>query len=1118
MPRGVHRSPKSARAFLVLLGILWTIAVSGAACAQKDHPATPPPRRAAPEAGGITAPLPLDPLRRPAGAAFRSTETAGAFTGGGPTYAVRAAAGAFELAPIHHPRKGRAAAALAEPVRGEPIRMETTRIARGERAIAGSQAPVARVADDGHLITARGPVEEHLRNLPEGVELSFGFAAAPSGEGDLVVEVAISGQAPAGETHAGLHFKDSATGLGVRVGRATWIDGRGRETSVPLRATAAGLELRVPAEVLASSAYPALLDPVISPEIGMDAPVLGPSTDSQLDAFVAFDGTQHLVAWTDYRPHSGGAKFARVDASGALLDPVGVHIASGAVKGVAQGGGVFFVLYSVSSPSAGLRGALVDSAGVISADFPISAQNKNITGAAVAFDGTQFMTAWEDSTGQMYRARVSTAGVVLDAGGVATLSADSTFMGLAAHGAGVLLVHMSSSEQLMGARIDPGGTVLDPAGFLINDGPAWGASAAFDGTNYVVGWYNQVGSPKVLAARVSPQGAVLDPAGIAIYEEMDPDRGLEAPRLVSDGASTLVIWSGYTYEQSGGAGSYARLSPQGAVLTPAPVMVTENGFITGGVASGSDVFLVWSAWREPIDQTIVGGRVSPQDELLAPLVTISKSANGQQEPAAAFDGQNFVVTWSDDRSAGQNGLWDIRAARISPAGENVDATSIPIHTPGQQWEGQPRASFDGVNTVIAWWDCSAFLGDGDWWCYGRAARLSPQGSLLDATSAVFGFDDTHMPYPMAISSGAGSTLLGGIKDAEAVHVGFLSGAGVPSNLTSVTGDNFTVSWAPASAFDGKDHLLVWSEDRGTGRIIYGTRVSSSGVLLDGWGVPLVPSAVKADQVAIAWNGTHHLLVWRERGNGAMAIRAQRLTPQLQPVDVQGIDVAANLGCNEVRLDSKGVVWDGQRWVLVWQGCGPNSADILGAEISDAGVVLSSFSITEDAYADGTPSLATTGNGVTLVVYGSERAEAPLGTSRVFARIVGGPACSSDADCNGGVCQAGVCTPSGAGGGGMGGSGGTGGGMGGSAGMGGAGTGGGGVGPGGMGGAGTGGEGPTGSGGGATSEGAGGSGGGVPSDSGCSAAGGSSSGSSWAPLLLAIAWGALRSRRRSHCVS
>jgi hypothetical protein len=137
-----------------------------------------------------------------------------------------------------------------------PATFETRAIARGASARPALSGP-ARVEADGHLAIERGEAVEHLRNSEEGVEQSFSFEHRPPGAGDLAVRVRVSGQAYAGESPSGHHFVDPATGAGLRYGHATWIDGRGATSALPVRYADGELTITVPEALIEASAYPA---------------------------------------------------------------------------------------------------------------------------------------------------------------------------------------------------------------------------------------------------------------------------------------------------------------------------------------------------------------------------------------------------------------------------------------------------------------------------------------------------------------------------------------------------------------------------------------------------------------------------------------------------------------------------------------------------------------------------------------------------------------------------------------------------------------------------------------------------------------------------------------------
>src|SRR4051812_32813379 len=186
---------------------------------------------------------------------------------------------------------------------GPALQLETLSIGRGGFECVRGAAPAA-LAGDGAAVRALAGCSERWTNDQRGAEVAFHFPARPAGSGDLVVSVRArltgAGAPPAVTSDArGLHF--TAAGATPFVyGHATWVDAAGRQTAVQARWTGAGIELAVPADVVQSSRYPAVLDPVVGPDLGTDRPVLVPAS-AGLDPDVAFDGTNFLVVFEDFQ-------------------------------------------------------------------------------------------------------------------------------------------------------------------------------------------------------------------------------------------------------------------------------------------------------------------------------------------------------------------------------------------------------------------------------------------------------------------------------------------------------------------------------------------------------------------------------------------------------------------------------------------------------------------------------------------------------------------------------------------------------------------------------------------------------------------------------------------------
>lgn len=377
--------------------------------------------------------------------------------------------------------------------------------------------------------------------------------------------------------------------------------------------------------------------------LALSGPALGASShEDRYDPAVAFDGTNYLVVWQDRRP---GVSFdiyaARVSEAGAVLDPLGI---------------------------------------------PISKAVGNQWAPAVAFDGTNFVVAWQDdrstSTGpNVYGGRVSPAGILLDPGGIPISTAPGAQLmpAVARAGASSLVVWTEggAASDIRGARVSPAGAVLDPAGLSVSAaaGAQLNPAVAFGTSSSLVVWedYRTGPSADLYGARVTEAGALLDPAGLAIAAGPDYERN---GAVAFDGSSFLAAWESY----AAGAGSD----------------VLARRISTGGALLGSG------------------------------SVAVAVSAGSQARPALAFDGANFLAAWQDDRVS----VFDIHAVRVSPAGV-VLAPFAAISTAAQAQLGGAVAH-GTTGSLVAWEDRRAGQGMSDV----VGARVAPSGAVLD-TAGIF---------------------------------------------------------------------------------------------------------------------------------------------------------------------------------------------------------------------------------------------------------------------------------------------------------------------------------------------------------------------------------------------
>ncbi len=613
----------------------------------------------------------------------------------------------------------------------------------------------------------------------------------------------------------------------------------------------------------------------------MDSAFIAIAADSghQQAPAVAYDGTNWLVVWQD-APAGNQIRGARVGPDGTILDPDGFPILVGGGRqqpAVAFDGANYMVVWAeMRGGNRDVLGARVTPGGAVldSAGFVISGAANHQQAPSVAFGASGYLVAWEDfrsgSGFDLYAARVTTAAQVLDTAGIVMSAAANTQSGsaVAFDGTNYLVawddIRNGYNPDVFATRVSQDGTVLDPDGIAVSRTPygdQWGVAVAFDGTNFLAVWSDYY-LREIYGARVSSAGAVLDTLGFAVSHGYDNSDLY--PAIGFDGADYFVAWQ-YKYNTHYDIHA-ARVTPGTTVLDPTGIVITRGApvayyeFNPAVASNGTDYLVVWDDSRRN-EADIFGARVSQGGSVLDPTgIAISFAEENQDYPSVAFGSSNYLVVWEDERDGGSE---DIYAARVSPNGMLLDPAGIAISmADGVQEDAQ--AAFDGTNFLVVWQDYRNTHSD----IYG--ARVSPGGLVLDTAGIpVAGLQSAEEDASVTFGGTNYLVVWEDYRDADAdIYAARVSPAG---SVLDPTG--FAVATAgedqcfPVVAFDGTNYLVVWHDARGASdNDIYCARVTTAGSVLDPDGIAVCTSAENQEYASVAFDGTDYLIAWEDYRN------------------------------------------------------------------------------------------------------------------------------------------------------------------------------------------------------------------------------------------------------------
>ncbi len=847
--------------------------------------------------------------------------------------------------------------------------------------------------------------EERVETHAGSSEISWRFPVRPE---IAEVALAVDGAELLGVDGLGALARNGDTL--IRVGHGTFIDATGARTKVPATKRAGEIVYVLPDELLARSAYPAVLDPTISAGTQVSTPVDVASDAST--SFARFDGTNFVVAY-----QAAWTRFARVTPSGTMLDPYGVTAGGAQLLGMATSGSESLVL--TLDPAMVVPGLIIPDVDPLTAarvgldgkvlDITPLALGSGAAGA-VDYDGTQYVVVWSDRK-DTHLSLVSKAGLVTDVGKLALPSPFVTPLRaprLACNVTGTCI--LGDGYGSTATRLDEKGLVGAP--FDASGGTLGSLALASDGNDFLV---VSAHTSTFDLFRLTATGSLSTPTTLGA-----PTDNIGALVVAGSTSSFFVAERNQAYCGTSSCGHMlgARVAKTGlttptwyASLGPEGERPSSNTSVAVG---GSKALVGWSFGSPNTFQAMVLDATGAPTAAL-PTFAVAKSAKTQGATAIASDGTALLVTWEESYGAG----WTLRARRFDEKGAPIDASPLDVASAtGSNAPREYAATWDGAGYFLAYRERKETAGAPLY-----RARVGSGGKLLDVPLLLEAGDYTS-GNPVA-SSGGGLTVVAWL-DAGAVYLQRFDASAKALDASPVllasalnsSGGGESVDYRPSVTFDGKRFLLVWPVTSGASSNLVGAYVD--GGALPTTSFPIATGGGEQVDPSAAFDGKETLVTWMDvQPSGRPTVQSVRIDPTGKV-----LDAAPRVLTDDARLGTMStVVFDGNAFLVGvrrWSGgVGVLRVRTDGVVAEEAPLVVTDSASGGGfiaAYGQKQVGLGTNGKGASLVAAAEPIPVAPYQAARVLVHAIAGKmpfggTCGATTDCDAGTCVDGVCCAS-----------------------------------------------------------------------------------------------------------
>jgi len=345
--------------------------------------------------------------------------------------------------------------------------------------------------------------------------------------------------------------------------------------------------------------------------------------------------------------------------------------------------------------------------------FPIATNPSVESALSMAFDGTNYLVGISDDeitdtnhytniTAQLVSPTGSLVGSRIKVGQLG----DIPF--IAFEGTNYLLVWKTSTGDISGQRVSRSGTLVGGV-FAISTAageqkPKGLSPVAFGGGNYLVVWDDDRGSSAAI------YGQIVAPSSALVGSEILIDTGALGAHGGSvgfDGTNFLVVWqqrTGAAQEQYDTVGMF--ITPAGTKSAQFVISQTTSASYNPATLgfNGTNYLVTWNrdigaGNPAPEDFDIYGRLVSPSGAFPGEEVALVTGSGNQIFPGVAFDGANYLLSWTD---SGPGGGTTIKSRFFNRGLWALDAPFEPFAAQGANSPFMGAVMFDGSRfTAIA---------------------------------------------------------------------------------------------------------------------------------------------------------------------------------------------------------------------------------------------------------------------------------------------------------------------------------------------------------------------------------------------------------------------------------